>query len=469
MNSFSGALLINFIAFLLPALYGTLSKYWVANIDSSMVVTVDAYTYIGVVGEVINEGLPRAAWLIIGDEISRSMPSRIGLAQTLIVFQSFLGLVVSLIILGAARDFAGTFVPIEVRRLSLTYVRLSAFSTFSSALEYATANATRALDRPDVPLVISIVRFLLNIVLDLLFISPFHVGSFKPSVNTQAAVRLACDIGAAFAGLLYFIWLVFKLRRRHAIDSISRPSLRAFVVLLSPGLFTFTESAVRNALYLWLVANIVSMGSDYATAWGCFNTIRWGLVMVPVQTLEVSALTFGGHRWSHFRQSTHNSARAKANNQQIKHIITPALASCVIALTIEIPLCILLSLLGAKPYARWISGSDVVANITAHMWQTIDWCYVFYALSTQLATVLLSTIPRWYLYQSLVSNLLYVLPWAIVCQVQQLNASNAWTYHSVIFGGSLVFSFFDVLLFLVIWTWKLKRGTLNMGKVRQAP
>lgn len=56
-----GALVVNFVAFLLPALYGTLSKYWVAEIDGSMVVTVDAYTYIGVVAEVINEGLPRAA------------------------------------------------------------------------------------------------------------------------------------------------------------------------------------------------------------------------------------------------------------------------------------------------------------------------------------------------------------------------------------------------------------------------
>jgi len=74
-----------------------------------MIATVDAYTYIGVVAEVINEGLPRAAWLIIGDNASRSLSSRIGLSETLIACQSLLGLLVSLIIVGAARDFAGTF------------------------------------------------------------------------------------------------------------------------------------------------------------------------------------------------------------------------------------------------------------------------------------------------------------------------------------------------------------------------
>lgn len=135
---------------------------------------------------------------------------------------------------------------------------------------------------------------------------------------------------------------------------------------------------------------------------------------------------------------------------------------------IEVPLCIFLSFFGCKPFAHYISESDAVAAITAHMWRTIDWCYIFYALSTQLATVLLSTVPRWYLYQSLVSNIFYVLPWAIVCQVANLNASDAWSYHAFVFGGSLVFSFLDVLLFVVLWAWKLGRGTLNFDKVRLA-
>jgi hypothetical protein len=149
-------------------------------------------------------------------------------------------------------------------------------------------------------------------------------------------------------------------------------------------------------------------------------------------------------------------------------VAMPALISAATVLTIEIPLCVFMSLFGCKPFARYISGSDVVAGIAAHMWQTIDWCYIFYALSTQLATILLSTVPRWYLYQSLVSNILYVLPWAIVCQTAQFDASDAWTYHSVVFGGSLVFCFFNVLAFVALWAWKLNRGTLTFDRVRAA-
>jgi hypothetical protein len=79
-----------------------------------------------------------------------------------------------------------------------------------------------------------------------------------------------------------------------------------------------------------------------------------------------------------------------------------------------------------------------------------------------LATILLATRPKWYLYQSLVSNLGYVLPWALVCQIANLNAEDAWTYHSLVFGGSLVFTFFDVLVFLVLWTWRLLNGKMRL-------
>lgn len=43
---FSGAVLFNAASFLLPAVYATLAKLWIANIDPSMVATTDVYTYV---------------------------------------------------------------------------------------------------------------------------------------------------------------------------------------------------------------------------------------------------------------------------------------------------------------------------------------------------------------------------------------------------------------------------------------
>jgi hypothetical protein len=101
--------------------YTTLSKLWVTDIDSSLVVTMDVYTYIGVVAEVLNEGLPRAAWLIIGNKYSRTLAFRISLSHSLIIFQIVLGTLMSLIFVGSTEQFAAAFVPIEVWTASLTY------------------------------------------------------------------------------------------------------------------------------------------------------------------------------------------------------------------------------------------------------------------------------------------------------------------------------------------------------------
>ena len=303
---YTGSLLFNIAAFLLPALYSTLSKLWVANIDSSMVATTDAYTYIGVVVEVLNEGLPRAAWNIIGDKSNRSLAQRHGLSYTLITVQAVLGLIMSIVLVAAAHQVADAFVPAKIREASLTYVRIAAFSALSSTIETAVAAATRALDQPDIPLIISSIKFAVNIILDFILISKFHVGGVNPTVNTQAATQLTCNMVASLAGLAYFVVVTFKKRHHMASDTArtesAKLSFSALKVLARPGAFTSLESAVRNALYLWLVSGIVSMGSDYATAWGVFNTIRWGLVMVPVQALEATSLAFVGHTWGAWRR-----------------------------------------------------------------------------------------------------------------------------------------------------------------------
>ncbi|QBZ53513.1 hypothetical protein PoMZ_09199 [Pyricularia oryzae] len=253
-RTYTGALIFNLASFILPALYGTLSKLWVANIDSSFVVTTDAYTYIG-------RGLPRAAWVVIGDHASRTLAQRIQLSNTLILFQAVLGLIMSLAFVGGARSFADGFVPIEVREGSITYVRIGAFSAFSSSIETAVASATRALDRPDVPLIINSVKFAVNIILDLLLISKIHVGSHEPTVNMQAGIQLACNLASAFIGLAYFLWrnaVQYGKERENSSQEWTaiKPHAGALPILLHPGILNFIESAIRNALYLWLLVSI---------------------------------------------------------------------------------------------------------------------------------------------------------------------------------------------------------------------
>ena len=100
--------------------------------------------------------------------------------------------------------------------------------------------------------------------------------------------------------------------------------------------------------------------------------------------------------------------------------------------------------------------------------QNIDWCYIFYALQYQLSAILLATSPRWYLYQALGSNLLWMLPWAIVVTKSQLSEERAWTFYAVIFGGALVFSFLNVIITLGIWAWRLMKGKMSLRRVHSS-
>lgn len=182
-------------------------------------------------------------------------------------------------------------------------------------------------------------------------------------------------MSSAFVGVIYFLY-VTTIRPQSSAEqkSATIPSLRALKVLLRPGIITFVESAIRNALYLWLVHGIVSMGSDYATAWGVFNTIRWGLVMVPVQALEATSLAFIGHAWGRWRREMGvENRRPKMSRRHLAGVVKPAFTSLIIALIVEVPLCIFLAIFGCRPFASYLSGSATAADITAHMWRTIDW------------------------------------------------------------------------------------------------
>ncbi|KAJ5966667.1 hypothetical protein N7501_002915 [Penicillium viridicatum] len=107
----------------LPAVYSTLSKLWVAKLSSSEVVTTDVYTYIGIIVEVMNDGIPRSAWLIIGDKSSRSLHSRLNLAWTTIIVCAAQGLLMTVIFLATSTKLVAAFVPAEVRHASYLLVR----------------------------------------------------------------------------------------------------------------------------------------------------------------------------------------------------------------------------------------------------------------------------------------------------------------------------------------------------------
>ena len=97
-------------------------------------------------------------------------------------------------------------------------------------------------------------------------------------------------------------------------------------------------------------------------------------------------------------------------------------------------MCIALALGGAGPFAKYLSELDEVAAITAMMWKSIDWCYICYAVSTQLATILLATQTRWFV---LCFILIFILPLTTRLAISGISTNLSFlTYFTVSLGRS---------------------------------
>lgn len=104
--------------------------------------------------------------------------------------------------------------------------------------------------------------------LDLLTISKFHARARIPTTIDQTLIGVACEMSSAIAGLGYSFYMARKMQRQsgNSEENQALPTVKAIKVLARPAAYTFTESALRNALYLWLVSRMISLGESYGTA-----------------------------------------------------------------------------------------------------------------------------------------------------------------------------------------------------------
>jgi hypothetical protein len=100
-----------------------------------------------------------------------------------------------------------------------------------------------------------------------------------------------------------------------------------------------------------------------------FNTIRWGLVIIPIQALEVTTLAFVSHQWGNWRHKIGITQRRpeKSPIHAILAIVKPSINSIIISMAIEIPIAIFLSFWGARDFAHFLDQPDEIADVTSYM------------------------------------------------------------------------------------------------------
>lgn len=79
-------------------------------------------------------------------------------------------------------------------------------------------------------------------------------------MNTQALICMAYDLSSEISGLASFLYMARKMQQQaDGTEEKPRMGFQSLRILIRPGVWTFLESALRNAIYLWLISGMVAM------------------------------------------------------------------------------------------------------------------------------------------------------------------------------------------------------------------
>ncbi|KAJ5203803.1 uncharacterized protein N7498_004682 [Penicillium cinerascens] len=109
-------------------------------------------------------------------------------------------------------------------------------------------------DNPNVPLIISSSRFLINTVLDLFIILRFYTGHLRPTI---AIIRFIYDSFSALVGVNIFAYIAKFYIREAANRNHFQDSIAALKTLLRPSVYISRKSVYKNPIYLCIFHKII--------------------------------------------------------------------------------------------------------------------------------------------------------------------------------------------------------------------
>ena len=207
--------------------------------------------------------------------------------------------------------------PEDVLPNSISYFRIY-FIGVSSVILYNTfASILQALGDSKRPLMFLIISSLLNVGLDILFISDF-VGL------GVAGASLATIISQSVSAILAFLVLI----KKDTIYHLSFKELKVEKCMLKEILYNGIPSGIQNSVIglanVFVQSNINSFGSDVMSGCGAYSKIE-GFAFLPITCFQISLATF-------VSQNLGAGDINRAKNGTRFAIIT----SCIIALVIGI-------------------------------------------------------------------------------------------------------------------------------------
>lgn len=321
-------LLINFAT---PLLLGNIFQQLYNTVDTWVVgnyVGKNAFSAVGTLNPIINTligffmGFSNGACVIIArhfgagdkEKVSRAVHTFVAVTLILCLMFTVLGLLLTPYLLNLIKS------PAEVRSEQYTYLSIY-FAGVSGLLLYNMGSAIlRAVGNSLIPFIFLVISALLNIVLDLVFVINFNLGT--------AGVAYATILSQMISAILVLILLVrtnssVKLKfRKICIDF---QLLKSIIIVGLPSAIQMSITAFSN---IFVQSYINYFGSDCMGGWTAYTKLDQ-LLFLPMQSLALGTQTFVSQNLGR-----HFTERAK------KGVITALLCSIVCTIVLIVPVMI---------------------------------------------------------------------------------------------------------------------------------
>lgn len=354
------------LLFAIPFLIGNLFQQFY-NIADMVIVgrTIDnlAYAAVGSTGSLVwfasgaiqslTVGFSAVTARFVGagdaERIKRSFAGAIKLSAAISIVMAILCVVLARPMLSLLRTPENLFEP------AYQYVVWIFAGLVATALFNLLSNMIRALGDSKTPLYFLIIACVINILLDIVFISAFRMGT--------AGAGLATVIAQLISGLLCILYMIKK-----------HPALHLQKQHFSPDL-TMSKDLLRIGVPMALLNMVLSVGSVIVQ----FVTNGFGDLYVSAQVtgskLEsflIQPLLSFGSAVSVFAAQNHGAQKHKRVLDGTKKTLLMSFAWCIIAALILIPF--------GKIFIRLISGADTDETI-------VNYAYYYVLINTALTFV----------------------------------------------------------------------------------
>lgn len=297
------------LAFSMPLLIGNLFQQLYNTADSIVVgnfVGSDALAAVGSSNSLINliigmsMGIGTGAGVIISQYYGAKEDQKLhwavhtSIALSLVggVLLTILGVILTPILL----IWMGT--PTEVLPSAISFLRIFFLGSVFNLLYNMGAGILRAVGDSKRPLYYLCVSSVVNIVLDLVFVVGFHMGT--------AGAGFATVIAQAVSSVLVVMALMRTKESHRLILSMIRIDKRMMKRILKLGIPSGIQQSIISLSNVVVQANVNSYGAAAMAGFGAYSKID-GFAMLPLQSFCMAATTFTGQnigagKWKRVKQ-----------------------------------------------------------------------------------------------------------------------------------------------------------------------